>query len=172
MTAAIAHPCRQTPPAQTPSVRIRAVRPSDRSALIQMHDRCSADSRLARWLGHRTEIPKLYLDDVVAGSPDHIAVIAAIHEQPTESVGMASAALTPDQQRDIGVLVEDRYQSLGIGTMLLDALVRNIDAQQSLCADALHKNRHLLAKLNRFGTVEMTLEYGIIHACVTRELRM
>lgn len=134
-----------------------------------MHDRCGADSRLARWLGHRSDIPKLYLDDLVAGSPDHIAVVAAIEAQPTELVGVASAALTPDQMRDIGVLVEDRYQSLGIGTMLLYTLVRMIDTHQSLCADALLKNRHLLKKLNRFGTVEMTHEFGVIHACVTRE---
>lgn len=135
-----------------------------------MHDRCGAASRFARWLGHRSDIPKLYLDEAVSGSSDHIAVVAAIDDE--QLVGMASAALTQDRKRDIGVLVEDRHQSVGIGTMLLDALVGNIDTHQCLCADALLKNRGLLTKLSRFGTVVMTLEYGIVHASVTRELRM
>jgi GNAT superfamily N-acetyltransferase len=112
-----------------------------------------------------SQLPTPYLDAVLAFSPDHIAVVAAIDGQ---LIGLASAALTLDDKREVALLVQDRYQGAGIGMQMLDALVDSLDVHEDLCADALFENRRLLRKLARYGTVSLTCACGVCHACVTR----
>ncbi|MCV7103582.1 hypothetical protein [Mycobacterium palustre] len=108
---------------------------------------------------------------MLAGSAEHIALVAVCERQPDEVIGLASAGLTSDGWRELGLLVEDRYQSRGIGMSMLTILVNLLDRDQSLCASALFENCRLLDKLARFGTVTIRHECGISYARVIRALR-
>jgi GNAT superfamily N-acetyltransferase len=146
---------------------IRPAQPGDRTAILAMHDRCSEESRNGRWLGHVPRIPDRYLAAVLAGSADHLALVATV---AIDVVGLASASATSDGKREIGLLVEDSHQGAGIGTLLLETLMEHVGATEDLCADIRFQNRRLLAKLARYGTVAASYQCGVCHACVTRPL--
>src|SRR5262249_35283682 len=96
----------------------------------------------------------------------HIALVAVCDRQPDGVIGLASAALTPDGRRELGLLVEDRYQTQGIGMLMLNSLIGLLDRDEDLCASALYENRWLIAKLARFGTLTTRHDHGIIHSRV------
>jgi GNAT superfamily N-acetyltransferase len=102
----------------------------------------------------------------MAGAADHIAVVATVDSRPGRLIGLASAALTSDGSRELGLLVEDQYQAQGIGTMMMDALRDSLDPDEPLCAYALAENRWLLGKLARFGALTIDHEFGVFYARV------
>jgi GNAT superfamily N-acetyltransferase len=154
-----------------PLVRVRRVRPTDGAALLQMYERCGPATRYARWLAPNPVFPKPYLQSLLTGGEQHIAVVALADCRPAGVVGLASAALTPDGCRELGFLVEDRCQAQGIGTLMLDALAGLLGREEGLCASTLFENHRLLDKLARFGTVAAQHDYGVIHARVSRVSR-
>ena len=149
-------------------IDVRQIRPTDRAAVLRMHARCSRETRVSRWLAPASEIPVSYLRSLMADTADHIAVVALADRQPGCVVGLASAALTSDGQRELGVLVEDRYQAQGVGRLMFDFLVALLDPTEPLCAYSLTKNRWFLAKLTRFGTLRIDHDFGVSHARVDR----
>lgn len=154
-----------------PSVRIRQVRPGDGAAILRMHDRCSPATRHARWLGPGSMFPTSYLRSLLAGGAEHIAVVAVSGDRPCGVVGLASAAATSDGWRELGLLVEDAYQSRGVGMLMLTSLVGLLAADENLCASALFENGWLLGKLARFGTLTIRHDCGVSHARVVRARR-
>ena len=111
-----------------------------------------------------------HLRSVLAGTIQQIVVVAACDELPERVVGIASAALTSDGTREIGVLVEDRYQAQGIGRSMLDCLIGLLDPSEHLSAISSAENRWLLRKLARYGTVTLHHEYGLIRARIDRPI--
>jgi GNAT superfamily N-acetyltransferase len=148
--------------------RVRRVRPSDGPAVLEMHARCSPATRYARWLGPGSMFPKPYLRALLAGRAEHIAVVAVAEDRPGCVVGLASAAVTSDGWRELGLLVEDHYQSQGIGMLLLTSLVGLLQPDEDLCASALFENCWLLGKLARFGAMTIRHDCGVSHARVVR----
>jgi GNAT superfamily N-acetyltransferase len=133
-----------------------------------MHERCSRATGYYRWLGPSPVFPKAYLRSLLAGTCEHIALVAISDGQPGNAVGLASAALTSDGWRELGLLVEDRYQAQGIGMLMLNTLVDLLDRDEDLCASVLFENHWLLAKLARFGAIVAHIDQGVIHARVSR----
>jgi GNAT superfamily N-acetyltransferase len=84
---------------------------------------------------------------------------------------LSSAAATSDDCRELGFLVEDHYQRLGIGSAMLGALMKLIGPEEDLRVSALFENQWLLGKLSGFGTVVTHLDSGIIDARVIRGSR-
>lgn len=156
---------------RSPLVYLRPARPSDGPALLRMHARCSPATRYSRWLAPSSIFPRVYLRAVLAGGDEHIAIVAVRGGRPAVVIGLASAALTSEGQRELGLLVEDHYQGQGIGRRMLDSLVDLIGPDEDLCVSALGENHWLLGKLSRFGTVEAHLDNGIIDARVIRAPR-
>ncbi|OBK84656.1 GNAT family N-acetyltransferase [Mycobacterium sp. 1165178.9] len=144
---------------------------TDRAALVAMHGRCSRATRYSRWLAPSAIFPQRYLRSLLAGGNEHFAVVAVLDSQPGDVVGFASAALVSDDIRELGFLVEDRYQTRGIGTMMLESLIDLCGQHEGLCVSALADNYWLLGKLARFGTVVSGMDHGIIHARVVRNPR-
>jgi GNAT superfamily N-acetyltransferase len=142
---------------------VRRARAGDGPALAAMHGRCSPDSRRRRWLAPLGEIPRRYLAAVLAGTPDHVALVAETADG--RLVGLASAARSGPAW-DLGVLVEDAEQHRGVGTALLDELIGGLGAGALLSADALLTNRHVLDRLTRHGPVSVREERGVAHATV------
>lgn len=133
-----------------------------------MHERCSLATRYSRWLAPSSIFPERYLRSVLAGEPEHIAVVAVCGSR---IVGLASAASTSDGWRELGFLIEDQYQGQGIGGMMLTLLMDLIGPQEGMLVSALFENQWLLGKLSRFGTVVAHLDNGIIDARVIRAAR-
>jgi GNAT superfamily N-acetyltransferase len=146
----------------------RRVRPTDRGAVLRMHTRCSRQTRYSRWLAPSTNLPRSYLRSLMAGTADHIAVVALADCQPGAVIGLASAALRTDGRRELGMLVEDRYQAQGVGRLMLDRLIELLDPKEPICAYALTENRWLLGKLARLGTLTFRHDSGLIEVDVDR----
>ena len=115
-----------------------------------MYERCSPETAYRRWHGHLRVFPAAYLAAMVADSDEHIAVVARRHGQV---VGFASAAEVAPQTREIGVLVEDRWQRRGIGRALLSRLVADSKAlgTRVIRAEVLADDAGLVETLRGFG---------------------
>lgn len=154
-----------------PLVRVRKVCVTDGAALVAMHGRCSPATRYSRWLAPSAIFPQRYLQSLLAGGNEHFAVVAVLDSRPGDVVGFASAALVSDGFRELGFLVEDRYQTRGIGSMMLESLIDLCGHHEGLCVSALADNYWLLGKLAKFGTVVSGMDHGIIRARVVRHPR-
>ena len=106
-----------------------------------MHARCSRQTRYSRWLAPSTAFPQSYLHSLLAGTAAHIAVVAVADGQPDDVIGLASAALTSVGRRELGILVEDRYQAQGVGKLMLGRLMELVDPTEPICAFALAENK-------------------------------
>jgi GNAT superfamily N-acetyltransferase len=101
---------------------VDSVDAGDRVRLEEMFDRCSIDTVVRRFFGLVRRLPPRYLDDVLAGRPErHDAVVARTSDG--QVVGLASVG-TGGGLPELGVLVEDAWQRRGLGTALVDALLR------------------------------------------------
>lgn len=99
---------------------IRTLQPDDGEALARMMARCSEKTRYERFHGVVTDIPPAYLRSCLTG--EHLALVA---EEATEIVALASIGPVfeePDVS-EVAVIVEDRWQSRGVGRALVAALV-------------------------------------------------
>lgn len=148
-------------------MQVRPTRTADRAAVLEMHARCSRETRYSRWLGPSSHFPLTYLHSLLAGVPEHLAVVAVAECRPERVIGLASAALASDR-RELGILVEDRHQAQGTGRLMLESLMGLLDPNEPLYATSLSANRWLLRKLARFGSVRISHDFGVSHAYVDR----
>jgi predicted GNAT family N-acyltransferase len=151
-----------------PCVQVRPTRAADRAAVLEVHARCSRETRYSRWLGPSSHFPLTYLHSLLADVPEHLAVVAVADGQPECVIGLASAAMTSDRW-ELGILVEDRRQAQGTGRLMLDSLMELLDPNEPLYATSLSANRWLLRKLARFGSVRISHDSGVSHAYVDRK---
>jgi GNAT superfamily N-acetyltransferase len=149
-----------------PAETVTRLGPTDKADIVAMHDRCSPQTRYARWHGHTNVFPRAYLASVTAGDDEHLAVGAW---RDGRLIGLASAAIAAPGTREIGILVEDEWQHRGVGGQLLAALVS--DARGSgthrLRAEVLSEDIGLLAPLATLGPMTTTTSHGVVTAEVT-----
>jgi L-amino acid N-acyltransferase YncA len=101
------------------TVWIRLARPEDADAVAAMHERCSERSRYRRYLTAVGEWRDISLRHLTGG---HRGATLVVMNQEGDIVGLGN--VFPDAPEDshvaeIAVIVEDGYQSRGIGTQLL-----------------------------------------------------
>jgi GNAT superfamily N-acetyltransferase len=139
--------------------------PSDVVDLLAMYDRCSPETRYRRWHGHLHAFPAAYLSTLVAAADEHIAVVA---RHDSEVIGFASAAETAPATREIGILVEDRWQRRGVGRMLQSLLLAESVAlgTRYVRAEVLASDAWLVDALRKVGPTSVQTESGIITAQV------
>jgi GNAT superfamily N-acetyltransferase len=154
-----------------PLTRVRPIRSADRDAVLRMHMRCSRETRYLRWLAPVLDVPRSYLSSVLAGTADHIAVVAVADREPAGVVGLASAALTSTGWRELGFLVEDRFQAQGVGNQMMGSLIDLLDPDESICAYSLIENRWSLSKLARYGAPRFSYEAGVSLARIDRKAK-
>jgi L-amino acid N-acyltransferase YncA len=157
MTVVIARPIR-------PDV-VSRLRPADSADLLAMYARCSSETAYRRWHGHVRAFPAAYLAAMVAGADEHIAVVARRNGQ---LVGFASAGELAPGAREIGVLVEDRWQHRGVGRQLLRQLVAEakVLGTHTLRAEVLADEAGLIEALREFGPTSMRTSSGTVTAHV------
>ncbi|WP_167105248.1 GNAT family N-acetyltransferase [Mycobacterium sp. DL592] len=117
------------------SFAVRLAVGADREAVVAMHDRCSAASRLHRWMGNSAAMPTAYLDHALSEAADHHAVLAQLDDGRVIALG--SVVALPDGGYELALLVEDDFQGIGVGTTLCDNLVATLPPGSSLIAEAL-----------------------------------
>ena len=103
-------------------LRVRGAVPGDLPSVARMHGRCSADTRLQRYLmGGRT--PSLAMVTTMLGQP-LVLVATAAHGEVVSLVSALRAPMRPGAEPvhrralSFGLLVEDAWQRRGIGRAL------------------------------------------------------
>lgn len=134
-----------------------------------MFDRCSQDSKRRRFLGSRRSFPAGYLDDALAGRPEHFSLIA--EAAGGLIVALASCVTLADDIADFAVLVEDSYQRQGIGSTLLRLLIAHADhgGVGTLQATVLSEQEWILGLLRGYGDCSASVSMGVFEVTLRRE---
>jgi GNAT superfamily N-acetyltransferase len=86
-----------------------------------MFARCSEETCYRRFHGPVRAIPRRYLAEALSGRPHHYALVA---EAPSGAItALASCCTVAPGAAELGVLVEDSWQGLGLGGFLLKDLI-------------------------------------------------
>jgi GNAT superfamily N-acetyltransferase len=153
-------------------VHLRAIRPEDEDRLIALYGRLSPESARQRFFTSMKWLPRAwarYFANV--DYHDRLAVVAEREEAGAILlIGVAryDAAGTPGSA-EIALVVEDAWQGLGLGRLLLDEILE-AGAQRGIHefrADVLADNRRMLALLARHtDVVQQTTEQGVTELIV------
>lgn len=130
------------------AIRLRPIRPDDAGRLQALHGRLSRETIYSRFFSHLpvlTDARAAYFTTVDYGQ--RLAIVAVDGEGDAEEiVGVARYDRQDDGAAELGLLVEDRVHGLGIGSVLLAAI---IDAARqrgvpTIVADVLGENARML----------------------------
>jgi ribosomal protein S18 acetylase RimI-like enzyme len=152
--------------ARAPSMTLRIATVTDQPAIACMHARCSWTSRQYRWRAALATIPRTYLQDALRRRPGHLCVLAL---EGDDVVGMASAVEEDDRAWQLGVLVRDDRQRLGIGTGLIAELITRVRASggRTLVAETAPDRLALLQRLGRAGELSVARTVDGLRAVVS-----
>jgi L-amino acid N-acyltransferase YncA len=133
----------------TSLVRTRRATPDDVAAVVALHGRCSEETLHRRFHVPVTQVSERLARQLVA--PRRGWSIVA--EQCGEVVGLACAGPVSPTVLEVGLLVEDRHQSTGIGSRMLRDLARDAYARgyRSLLCLAEPDNESVLPTVRRAG---------------------
>ena len=133
-----------------PADAVTRLGPADAAQVLAMHERCSPQTRYARWHGHTSVFPRAYLASITAGDDRHLA-LGAWHDGAL--IGFVSAATVAPGVREIGILVEDEWQHRGVGGQLMGVLVDDLRwlGTHRLRAEVLASDIGLLKPLAALG---------------------
>ena len=152
-------------------VTIRRATQNDRPALEGMFARCTVQTRYRRFHGHVNVIPARYLEEALSGAAHHLALVAAVGggaSRDSSIVALASCRTEAPSIADVGVLVEDDWQRLGIGAALLREIAdhANRDGIGVLTAQVLAEQPFILRLLGAYGPCESTTSQGVLDVTV------
>jgi RimJ/RimL family protein N-acetyltransferase len=147
-------------------VRLRPIRPDDAGRLIDLYDRLSIETAINRFFTWWNHLPVSYARFFAnVDYRDRFALVAEPCGDETKLVAVARYdRLPPGNRAEVAVLVEDGWQSMGLGTLLLRSLLalgygRGI---RLFRADVLAANRRMLRLLARHTqVVGRTTESGV-----------
>src|SRR5262245_51129480 len=149
------------------AVHLRSIRPDDASSLMAFSSRLSPRTIYQRFFSLRP----LRLEDAVTlatvDGHDRVAIVAAREiGRASELVGVAEYGLTGDDLiPDVGLVVEDTWQGLGLGTMLLAEIMRAGEQRgfSTFHGEILAENARMLRLLFRYAQiVERTRDHSVI----------
>lgn len=137
------------PPPGTARPTIRLIAPEDRSALVEMGARCSAETLRRRFHGPLGDAPASRVAELLQwggrGTDHMVAVVdGAI-------VGIGSLHVGRGGDGEIAVLVEDAWQGTGVGRRLTAHLLRRGTERgvAAIVADVLREPSFVLEHLHR-----------------------
>jgi GNAT superfamily N-acetyltransferase len=145
-------------------VRLRLTRPTDLPRIEAFLERLSAGTRARRFLSATPTLPDALIRHFAFYDPRQRLTIAAT--QPgaggEEIIGLADVALLATGLAEIGVVVADESQGLGLGKLLSEA-VATLAIQRGathLKAEMRDDNIAMLQLLRRLGHTVSTVEHG------------
>jgi GNAT superfamily N-acetyltransferase len=141
----------------------------DRQALADMLERCSRLTIQRRFHGPRSTFPEKYLTDAVYRRYGHYALLAEAADGSV--VALASCVSVAVHVADLAVLVEDRYQRRGIGSALLEGLLRHADRSgiSMFKTNVLAEQQWIVAGLRRYGRCAARVSRGVFDVTMCRE---
>src|SRR5216683_1679723 len=148
------------------SVRVRAIRPDDEPRLMALCRRLSPRTVYQRFFSVRRLLPEEAHAFANVDYRQRMAVVAEVDDGPEpELVGVARYGRSDEETTaDLGLVVEDGWQGLGLGSILLEEICRAGEQQgiTQFSADVLTENRRALTMLARHTTiVRRTASHGV-----------
>ncbi len=141
------------------SVRIRPIRPEDEPRLISLYERLSFETAYQRFFAPMKSLPPAAAR--VFANVDYHGRLALVGERveagESAVVGVGRYAASPSEPTaaEIALVVEDRWQGLGLGTFLLREILRAGEERglRNFRAEVLASNRRMLGLLRRHGSI-------------------
>jgi predicted CoA-binding protein/RimJ/RimL family protein N-acetyltransferase len=142
---------------------VRPATAADRSALVRFHQGLSARSTTLRYFGAHPELTERDLDRITAGTLDHFALVG---ERGGRIVAVAEYHRPAGStEAEVAFVVDDAFQGLGLGTVLLEHLAtaaRQIGIHR-LVAYTLSENTRMLAVFRTVGFARSTtMDSGMV----------
>lgn len=156
-------------------VLVRPARAGDARAIVEMHERLSADSVYYRYLRPYTPILEEIERICRLGDDEGAAYVATPRHDSNHVIGVAYYLIYPDRQpltAEPAVLVEDQFQNRGLGRILLLRLGQEARAQgicmfETVVHPANRRITHIMQRIGvdhrpRFdhGVLEIRVQVG------------
>jgi acetyl coenzyme A synthetase (ADP forming)-like protein len=146
------------------TARVRPVVAGDATEIVALHARLSKESVRLRYFGAH---PHLSDDEVSRlvdrDNPDHLALVV---ERGGQLIAVTQYDRIPGRDvAEVAFVVDDAYQGLGVGTLLLEYLASEGRRHgfKRFAADTLSENKQMLQVLQSAGfTQSSQLEAGVI----------
>ena len=138
------------------SVRIRAIRPDDAPRLMALCRRLSPRALYQRFFSFRRLLPEEAHAFANVDYHRRMAVVAEVDDrQEPELVGVARYGISDEGTADIGLVVVDDWQGLGLGSLLLQEILHAGEQRgnHQFSADVLTDNRRALRLLARHTAI-------------------
>jgi len=139
------------------SVRVRAIRPGDEPRLLALCRRLSSRTLYQRFFSLRRLRPEEAHAFANVDYHRQMAVVAEVDDgQEPELVGVARYGPSDEGTADIGLVVADAWQGLGLGSLLLEEILHAGEQRgiHEFSADVLTDNRRALRLLARHTVIE------------------
>ena len=150
-------------------VTLRPIRPDDAKFLQALHSRLSAESVFLRFLEQRTTLSDQDARRLATVDYRTTMALVATHGAGSaeEIIGVARYAATDPARPDTAeaaIVVEDAFQGRGLGTILVDRLVRYARGRDihAFVASVHYSNAEIMHFIQRSGLpAEKRLEAGV-----------
>ena len=150
-------------------VRLRLTRPSDAVRVRTFLERLSPETRQRRFLSPMPRVSQAVVDHFTFYDPRARLVIAATApgEGGEEIVGLGDVGFLSTGTAEIGLVVEERHQSRGIGGLIAEAIASLALSRGAthLKAEMLDSNPAVLKLLGSIGPTVTSIEDGRAVAC-------
>ena len=150
-------------------VKFRVIKPSDEEAMRRLFYRFSGETIYRRFFYPISTMPHDKMQEYV--NIDHnsmISIVAIVGDNEQENI-IAEARFVKDAQTsygDIGFIVDERYQNLGIGEYLYEMLVRLAKERglKGFIAEVLHENKNMMRMFEKGSLpINSKLENGVYY---------
>src|SRR5437879_10552763 len=139
------------------SVRVRAIRPDDEPRLMALCRRLSPRTVYERFFSFRRLLPEEAHALANIDDRRRLVVVAEVDDgQESELIGVARYGPSNEgTTADIGRVVADGWQGLGLGSLLLEEMLRAGERRgiNEFSADVLTENRRALRLLARYTAI-------------------
>ncbi len=153
-------------------IRVRAIRPDDESRLVELYDRLGEDARYQRFFTLMRRLPPNWAHFLA--NVDHVRRLALVAEAPDDPEVLIAVAryeaLCDAGRAEVAFVVQDAWQSRGLGTVLFRELLRAAghNGITRFRAWVLGSNQRMLNLICRLGEVrERTVDQGVVELTFT-----
>jgi RimJ/RimL family protein N-acetyltransferase len=137
------------------SVRLRAIRPDDEPRLMALCRRLSPRTVYERFFSFRPLLPQQAHAFANVDYRQRMAIVAEVDDRrEPELVGVARYGPSDEGTADIGLVVADAWQGLGLGSLLLQEILHAGEQRgiHEFSAEVLTDNRRALSLFARHTT--------------------
>src|SRR5207253_2942239 len=137
------------------SVRVRAIRPDDEPRLMALCRRLSPRTVYERFFSFRPLLPEQAHAFANVDYRQRMAIVAEVDDRrEPELVGVARYGPSDEGTADIGLVVADAWQGLGLGSLLLQEILHAGEQRgiHEFSAEVLTDNRRALSLFARHTT--------------------